>query len=251
MLDFLTQTRQLVFEEYVRLYSQKLVDLTAELTDKHILGITQDEQYVEAINFKRSAELMLDTYQQKIACGRERNPKQDLTGYFSIAYDPVNPTDLYAIFNSEQATYLTVLLTHENVFEYVYFNNCDKPTNITEQDWQTREEVWNRILANDTIKTGIGWDLDNENGHRYNFELHSKLGQYDTVAETVEKRCARYATSAEIETYVNTYKENNAPNNLMKLVSEAFTAVECEPEWVTRVKTRTEEYVKEIEKQGT
>ena len=78
---------------------------------------------------------------------------------FSIIIIPRSNGELYGLyFGSDK--YINLLYSNDIAVEYGYYNNSDQPDDITEEDWDTRRDVWDEILDYDApVHAGFEYNL--------------------------------------------------------------------------------------------
>lgn len=68
-------------------------------------------------------------------------------------------TPAYVI-NNNEPEYLSNLLELPYIKEYGYWNNTDKPDELTEEEWDERRSDWNEVLDRSFLFTGTGFSID-------------------------------------------------------------------------------------------
>jgi len=74
----------------------------------------------------------------------KRNPAVDFS--FGISIIPTKDRKILGIVYTEQQEFLNMWTAKSFVEDYSYWNNTDKPDNISEEEWKERSETWNNIL---------------------------------------------------------------------------------------------------------
>lgn len=84
----------------------------------------------------------LKSYQEIQKTGY-RNPLVDFD--FNISLLPVEDRVL-GIFESEQTSWRDVLFSHQEVEDYAYWNQVDRPSGLSQQEWEERARLWKEAL---------------------------------------------------------------------------------------------------------
>lgn len=92
------------------------------------------------------------TRQQKIKSSGYRDPEVDTE--FSISFFPWANYFL-GICHVEEYKWFDLWLTQENVHEFIYYDNTDKPDNVSEVDWEKRDVIWNEVCPGILYKTSF------------------------------------------------------------------------------------------------
>lgn len=64
------------------------------------------------------------------------------------------------VINNNEPEYLNNLLKLPYIKEYGYWNNTDKPDELTEEEWDERRSDWNEVLDRNFFFTGSGISID-------------------------------------------------------------------------------------------
>lgn len=64
------------------------------------------------------------------------------------------------VINNNEPEYLNNLLKLPYIKEYGYWNNTDKPDELTEEEWDQRRSDWNEVLDRSFFFTGSGVSID-------------------------------------------------------------------------------------------
>lgn len=177
--------------------STKLYDgilITEPLSWEIIREIRENiEQTFEQLNRKLTIEYFNEEYAQTILKAHSKNlgihkkldEKEDHGVFFNALtrfkkeeseffkdkllckvhiFEPVvgtnsEKTPAYVI-NNNEPEYLNNLLKLPYIKEYGYWNNTDKPDELTEEEWDQRRSDWNEILDRSFFFTGSGISID-------------------------------------------------------------------------------------------
>ena len=96
-----------------------------------------------------------------------RVPLLDLTFSYTVMDDPADPGWLYATLYTEQPVFEQVWLETPGVEAFPYWNNSDRPDELTEAAWDERRDIWERVLP--------GWTPPARIGLCWNFVLEQPL----------------------------------------------------------------------------
>jgi hypothetical protein len=89
---------------------------------------------------------------------------------------------------------------------YGYWNNTDKPEDITEKNWNIRRKSWDKVLNNKMLKYTLLNPNDSIISHPYSSE-EIEIFSIKLISNfsTLEERAAKYAQNK----YINEYVKNN------------------------------------------
>lgn len=145
-----------VFEEFQRLSTEASQIAVAEyaewFADSWTAELDRTAFRVRSGSVDAS-ELSKLSYADKLAKRREalreidkgwRTPEQDWD--FSIAFAPDSEWYWLGIFYTEKDSFSSLLCKQPWFVEFGYWNNTDQPDGITDKEWDSREQHWNRIL---------------------------------------------------------------------------------------------------------
>jgi hypothetical protein len=234
--DLLLKFKTLVSEfEKIKIagYSKHLAKTTTFSVDRKIMNgedVDPIAEYSEKY-YKHS-----DTIRETISKGT-RNPALDFTASVSVHFLRRNTTLL--LFYDDNPDVLKFWNSLDFIQEYHYQNSSDKPDSISERDWNSRRQNWDKVLGDDApIKSGyqftfsgadLPWmgKLDKKS---YIPSLDERVNQYysnhwidaRTVAIRIEKQVAEFSYAQysqareewkqhkETEEYKKTYAEIKA-----------------------------------------
>ncbi len=112
------------------------------------------EQQTNKNNYFSDSFIELMDKQHNISINKKRHPDVDFKT--SVTIFPHNGT-FYGMVFTEQNEFYNLLLQYPIVEEYSYWNNTDKPNNITEDEWLMREDIWNDIFKDVSIPEQAGF----------------------------------------------------------------------------------------------
>jgi len=87
---------------------------------------------------------MMDRQREIVKTGY-RDPQVD----FEIAITLLPAEHVYALFQTEQDTLRDWLLGQEWVERFAYWDNTDRPDDMSEAGWEDRRRIWDRLLTDD------------------------------------------------------------------------------------------------------
>jgi hypothetical protein len=91
----------------------------------------------------------------------KRVPPLDFQCEITFLADRLNPAGpIYALLYTEREDYREEFESIEGVEFWGYWNNTDQPDDVTDEQWDERRQVWDRILGWDPpVTRGLGWKL--------------------------------------------------------------------------------------------
>lgn len=150
----------------------------------------------------------------------------------SIYLFPLNEEVLgYYYSEQKQGKELMNNYIHNNCFieDYFYFNNTDKPKNITEFDWLIREKKWNNVLSEDNCC--------------YEIQIHETelFPDYSYIEDfqNLEERAHKFVLNEYVEYFLNIANptiENY--NNAIDIIYKNNTKTELYYQMLDRVKKK-------------
>lgn len=102
---------------------------------------------------------------------------------FNIVILPIENKTL-AIVYSEQNSFVELFKGLPFVEEYGYWDNSDKPDEISEEDWQTRNKDWNEVFKDSSIPSKCGFTFKLIEG----IEEYPDLNEVLSSIPNIEKR---------------------------------------------------------------
>jgi hypothetical protein len=108
------------------------------------------------------ALFVLDAQKRALDADSRRRPAWDLSASVAILCDPDDTTILYALFFCEQDVYREVFEGLGQVESFGYWNNTDRPGDLTQEEWAARAVTWERVLAHyasTPAQLGLTWEL--------------------------------------------------------------------------------------------
>jgi hypothetical protein len=154
----LSQLKRLQKELYP-LATQLLAQVIAEE-----LVSSRDTQYFSQTPETKSLSVIhveLVRWQKEIKGSGNRDPSVDFGFDVSVIPDrsPRVPANLLGIFYTEQGPFINVLKAKRWFIDYSYWNNSDRPDDISEQAWKTRCRHWDAALGKDGIPSIAGFSF--------------------------------------------------------------------------------------------
>lgn len=128
---------------------EELVEqLFSDLFMNDIVSIfSGDYLYFEKVNLKRNIVFCLseicENEQNKIKTIGARNPRFDFD--FEVVFIHSSQKILCLLY-TEKREFVNIWESQPGVEEYGYWNNSDKPENLSEKDWDKREIDWDEAL---------------------------------------------------------------------------------------------------------
>lgn len=104
-----------------------------------------------------AADMALLEAQADIARTGVRNPRLDFQCEVSVLCDPDDDEHLYALLFTERDAYRQAWLSIPGVDPWPYWNNTDRPDELTEAEWDTRRSTWDRVLPANSAPAKVGW----------------------------------------------------------------------------------------------
>ncbi|MFW6219340.1 MAG: hypothetical protein ACOC33_00600 [bacterium] len=114
-------------------------------------GYPQDKNLKFLISFEIYNEYKKRS--DKIKQTKQRDPLYDFE--FEIVFIPIKNKILCLLY-TEQSNFIKIWENQSEIEEYGYWNNTDKPENLSEKDWDKRKIDWDEALPNYSIPSNRG-----------------------------------------------------------------------------------------------
>jgi hypothetical protein len=98
----------------------------------------------------RDAHQEIRTRQKEILGSGARDPEVDFD--FEVSILPHDGA-VYGMIFSERSRWIDLWMEQEEVEDFSYWNNVDRPSDISEDEWKERSETWSRILRSNAAGT--------------------------------------------------------------------------------------------------
>lgn len=157
MFGLLHQLRTSITPVYERLYTAAVVRQATFDADDILRGATNEAGTTKTTSPLTSAVFAVDRAHHQIAKTGQRNPRLDFNFEVVAMPDPHDHHSSYAIIYTEQDEYRKVWQDLYNVEPFGYWNNTDRPDDITDDEWDSRRRTWNRVIPDLTAPSTIGW----------------------------------------------------------------------------------------------
>lgn len=168
-----------------------------------------DRNYISAANRE-----MRDR-QKEIKQTNSRDPEVDFGA--DIVIFPFEGK-FYGIYDSEKTEFYSDFLTRPKVSEFRYYDNTDKPDNISEKDWDERSRVWDAIFKGSDLSCEIGF-TKKYNTYISQPEIHEIMENWNKVVPKFEKRLKYWSgiIYADREFQKLSDKEKNSISNYIRI----------------------------------
>lgn len=153
--------------------------------------------------------------------------------------------DILATFHSAVAEFTDIFEKSEKVKEYGYWNNTDKPENVSDKEWNKRKKDWDTIFNRNKnfysipIKNGFLCDIINKDDYYnlFSYFSFSNSNDYDKnlneymqkILENVpsfEKRMNEAATDRSLSYYINNVINKNNSIDYKDFIQSYYKAKE-------------------------
>jgi hypothetical protein len=202
LFAFTGQLRAALDPVYRAAYVHQIARIAVIAADMLERGETPDTGPVETLTNARSplmyADHALNDAHQTIATTKRRNPDLDLQFELTVLTDPANPGTLYALAYTEQDGYRTVFEELSEVRPWPYWNNTDRPNDVTDAEWELRRDTWQRVLGDEPPgRRGLSWALLGDDHALSTFELTDEISAVLPTLRSVRARsiAGRQATN--------------------------------------------------------
>lgn len=138
--DFSMRLRAEMKSKLEELYAKKLLELSTYYHDKkYVCKPYTPQKYCPLL----SAKWKIDERFYNIEKTNTRDPEYDFG--FDATFIPTKDKILTLIY-TEQSECIKVFESFPNVHPYPYYNNTDKPDNISNDEWEARGAEWDNAL---------------------------------------------------------------------------------------------------------
>jgi hypothetical protein len=157
MVDFRQKGEKIILDELAKLTS-KMVSFNI---DRFYFNTLKELDLVDS-PLQKVMQNIDDEY-KKIKTTKQRNPSYDFECEISILV-PKNTDKILLLLFTEQKKIQDLFETYDFIETYPYWNNTDKPDNISEAEWEQRGKDWNNALPGSGIpsKNGLSFELVGE-----------------------------------------------------------------------------------------
>lgn len=185
--SFSMELRHKIQEELINLYYKKILEISTFEHDKATIASFPTQPLKTNLLWKAQSKIQSKFYE--IQRTQIRNPSFDFS--FDLTLIPIKDKILIMIF-TEQESFKKVFLSFPQIIPYPYFNNCDKPTTISNKEWKTREKEWDTALLPYDIPALQGFSVECVNYLPLVFAENLKT--YEHLIPTLEERIHKIAS---------------------------------------------------------
>lgn len=166
--------------------------------------------------------------QRKIVDTKRRDPEVDFSFSIVILIDPKTDA-FYGLFYTEQKDWELHVQSMPWFVDYSYWNNTDRPTSISKEEWEERSQTWERV---------VGWSPPSQRG--YTFEVETHLYFTDEMVDqlldpnklpSIEQRIRNQALSDAVDFYF--HQHYIAPKSIADSLHAATKVLMASRKWCT------------------
>jgi len=208
-------------EHVVSKYKKDIVDQAYGYMDSRDLGLLDEE--ITALNgdkIKTNASPIFIAWQY-IVCAQEmvKLGKGSLYNYnSSVVIIPCNLDNLALLYYSDNEI-VNIWESHDEVERFGYWNNTDKPDELTDDQWSERERIWSPVFDNAPIDVGMTIQLSNAD----------RMAMFPSPAEiskkklmpSIEKRVENFALGSMFNELKKGREEKKQLISVMAILREA------------------------------
>ena len=163
--EFASKIRGIVKPIYDEIQHRVTAEICEQIIDSRVLDNLHNQVEIEEKRYGKAARMgsplsiahwSIYERQKQIKISNLRDPLVDFS--FNLIVIPIKGKVL-AIYYTEQNEYIEALMYMGEVSEYGYWNDSDKPAELTEEEWQTRREDWDIALPGIGIPADNGFDI--------------------------------------------------------------------------------------------
>lgn len=159
--DVIRPVQALVDLKNRKLVTEAAVHLLDRLMVRARLGELLTPQMVDMLRGSGGVLLRVisDTTAQQTRCrrGAERAPRIDCDVSVFLRHHHESGAML-AYIQEERVGVRDWLLGQQSVRDYAYWNNTDRPQEISSEEWDTRARHWRTVLTNNTACLTLAWE---------------------------------------------------------------------------------------------
>lgn len=162
LFQFVTDLRAALLPVYRAAYAALVAELAVSAADGGWLDIPDDwglfgDGLWSPLAY---ADMAATKAHQEIRRTGRRAPAFDLQCEVGMVPDPADPRTAYALLYTERDDYREVFEAQPGVRPWPYWNNVDRPDDVTEAEWDERREVWDRVLGDEApARRGLCWEM--------------------------------------------------------------------------------------------
>lgn len=188
------------------LHAKRIADLSALLVDRIALlddpgrllafvnGMLEEERK-ELNQFLTPYGIAFENLsdcERKIRTTHQRDPINDFECDVQILHVPGRNLVLAMLF-AEQDMYRVIWEHMPGVREYAYWNNTDKPSYVTEEQWARRGRDWDKALGRDGIPSLHGFGIQCHATYSHATYSHAKIEEILRTLPSFAQRVRRQA----------------------------------------------------------
>lgn len=141
----------------------------------------------------REAREEIRTRQKEILGSGCRDPEVDFD--FEVSVLPHDGA-VYGMIFSERSRWIDFWMEQEGVEDFSYWNNVDRPSDISQGDWKARSETWSAILRSNAAGTpGMAGFSAQCTDRRVQPDLAEIIDQLPTFEDRLSKQARSAATT--------------------------------------------------------
>lgn len=163
-------------------------------------GLVTDEEIDEGSALRRAARVLDLAGKRSRERGMRISPLLDRDVSVCFVADPEDSWHTLALLYTERREYQDLWESIEGVETWPYWNNTDRPDELSQEEWDARGAAWARAIGwKAPSEVGLGWDLHEDNaGFLLSCEESFALEvAASTCALLNERGRERYGTSPE------------------------------------------------------
>lgn len=222
LFAFLQEFRAKAEAEFNRAGMDLLANSLASHLDRVAVGLCeQDECPLSTVFFK-----LLERWKKMLA-NRHRDPAIDLQCEIALGF---HDGMIYAIPLAEHRPYLDIWQKMKGVEPYPYWNNTERPDDMSSEEWGRRASEWNAVFPGPLIESGLTFTLVNDYAFppRFEFEkIEPFIPDFDT---RLTQAAMNVAIHAAIRDAREKYPDDTTP------LSKAYFKARDNAEEIARIK---------------
>lgn len=147
-----------------------------------------------------------------------RQPSYDFE--FNFCVFPLKDKFLVTVYGEKEA-YIKTFENFKEVEEYKYYNNTDRPENVSSREWKKRESDWNKALCGYcSIPSMSGFSIECANSKTLPVVTSNEIEKVKEYYPSLEERINNVAVCFLRRKFFNNYREEIKPNNIIKIIRE-------------------------------
>lgn len=167
-----SEFRDLITNPIKQIYKELYVKLLVSALDHHCAGL---EKIKTDTIFITVSDFLFKEFKKS-----DEGYRSYVDASFSFTLFPMKDKILAMVF-SEQDTLTKIFIDYFNAQSYCYYNNTDKPEEVSDLEWEQRKDDWDSVLKNYYIPALNGFHVECHNRIYHNDWTSISNNDFNTI----------------------------------------------------------------------